>query len=69
MQGSVSQLDPAHKFHTAELSQLSNNQMTIISWIESTQLIAQRMETNCRINMDNTTHSTSSDSTQEFEFE
>ena len=66
MQGLVSQLDAAHQYHTTELSQLSNNQMTIISWIESTQLIAQRVETNCRINMDNTTHSTSSDTTYEF---
>ena len=65
----VSQLDAAHKYHTTELSQLSKNQMTIISWIESTQLIAQRVKTNRRMNLDDTTQSMSSDSTQEFKFE
>ena len=65
----VSQLDAAHKYHTTELSQLSKNQMTIISWIESTQSIAQRVKTNRRMNLDDTTQSMSSDSTQEFEFE
>ena len=48
MQELVSQLDAAHQFHTTEISQLSNNQMTITSWIESAQSIAQRVKHNRR---------------------
>ena len=65
----VSQLDTAHQFHTTEISQLSNNQMTITSLIEPAQSIAQRVKHNLRTNMDDITHSTSSNSAQElFEF-
>ena len=69
MQEIVSQLDAAHQYQTTEISQRSNNQMTIISWIELTQSIAQRLKQNRCMNMDDTTQSMSSDSTQEFEFE
>ena len=69
MLGLVSQLDTAHQFYTTEISHRTNNQMTITSWIELTQSIVQRVKHNRRTNMDDITHSTSSNSAQElFEF-